>query len=58
MTFTMVCAQCGAVFDHEPVRDPEQVHWLGDNAQTFCTPECLDNAAEAAGMRAVEDFYS
>ena len=40
------CASCSVEFTHQPTRDAEQVMWIGDNAATFCSPACLEAAAE------------
>ena len=31
----------------DPVRDPQQVFWMGEQADTFCDLDCMTNAAEA-----------
>lgn len=40
------CAECEKEIVGEPVRDAEQAAWLGDDALTFCTTDCLLNAGE------------
>jgi len=37
---------CDNVTD-EPVRDPQQVFWLGEDAETFCDLDCMLAASEA-----------
>lgn len=42
------CPNCYDLFPREDgVQDPEQVRWLGKHgADTYCSAECLDEAAE------------
>jgi hypothetical protein len=43
------CAYCDREFTTEPVRDPEEVTWLGlERAQTWCSEECSVKYAERA----------
>lgn len=44
------CVRCGKPIADEPVRDPEQVWWLGDKADTYCTADCLESASERYWM--------
>jgi hypothetical protein len=42
------CAGCEAVIYGEPYIDPEQKAWLGDDAPTWCDPDCMADAGEQA----------
>ena len=46
-----VCSQCGLEINGPPVVDSEQLDRFGHSPE-WCSVECQDNAAEAAGMRA------
>ena len=40
------CAYCDEEFTTEPVRDPEEVAWRGEQARTYCSEECSVKHAE------------
>jgi hypothetical protein len=40
MSTITVCFECDCDIEREPVRDPAEVVWRGEDAKTWCSPEC------------------
>ena len=44
-----VCGTCYEyVLPDDAIRDPEQLQWLGQQADAYCSDQCLDAAQEQA----------